>query len=411
MKDKLTVLQINKFYYLKGGSERYLFDLSKILEAAGLTVAPFAMQDERNRPSTYADYFSQFMDLHRFSLKNIFKIFYNYEAARRLEELIDKVKPDLAHLHNINYQLSPSIIRVLKKHHLPIVMTLHDYNIICPNAKLFTKGAHCERCRGGRYYHCFLNKCSHNSLAQSFLAMLEAYFNQSWLKVYSQVDLFIAPSQAIKQAFIRFGWPEEKIINLSYPMDAASGQAEKIDSTNYILYFGRLAPEKGIDTLLDAMVKVDGRINLKIAGAGPDYEKLNKRIKDLDLTARAELLGAKYDNELSNLIKAASAIVIPSLWQENMPLAMLESLALGKIVIASQRGGLGEMIKDGVNGFLFKSGDSDELAQKINLAASRNEAVINMEQRIKNSLDGINSKKHQEEMLNLYKKILGSENF
>jgi len=243
---RLKILQINKFYYLKGGSERYLFDLLKILETAGLEVIPFSMQDKKNRPSNYEKYFSQFMGMHRFSFKNIFKIFYNREAARCLEKLIKKTKPNIAHLHNIAYQLSPSIIRILKRHSIPIVMTLHDYNIICPNAKLFTKGAHCERCRGVRYYHCFLNKCSHDSYGQSFLAMLEAYFNQRLLKVYDQVDLFIAPSRAMKDACVKFGLPENKIVNLCYPVELNDDSPENIDASNYILYFGRLSPEKGV---------------------------------------------------------------------------------------------------------------------------------------------------------------------
>jgi len=131
----------------------------------------------------------------------------------------------------------------------------------------------------------------------------------------------------------------------------------------------------------------------------------------LSLSNRARLLGAKYGDELSALIKGALAIVIPSVWQENMPLAMLESLALGKIVIASRMGGLGEMIKDGDNGFLFKSGDSDELAQKINSATFRNEFIKNVEKRAKESLGGLNFKNHQEKIIELYKKILDLENF
>ncbi|MDO8668368.1 MAG: glycosyltransferase [bacterium] len=403
---RLKILQINKFYYLKGGSERYLFDLSKILEAAGQQVINFSMQDKRNRPSPYQEYFSQFIDLHSFNLKNILKIFYNWQAARRLEELIEKTKPDLAHLHNITYQLSPAVIRVLKRHNIPVIMTLHDYNIICPNAKLFTRGSPCQRCRGGRYYHCFLNKCSHGSYGQSFLAMLEAYFNQRLLKVYDQVDLFIAPSQAMKEACVKFGLARNKIINLCYPINLNDNNLENIDASNYILYFGRLAPEKGVDLLLEAMVKVNGKISLKIAGGGPDYQSIENQIKKLGLSQRVELLGEKYGDELSVLIKHALAVVVPSVWPENMPYSMLESLAMGKIVIASRIGGMSEIIKDGDNGWLFKSGDSHELVLKINLATVRNEFIKTMEKTAKNSLREFNIQDHYEKIRLLYGKIL-----
>ncbi|OGF30526.1 hypothetical protein A3H09_00825 [Candidatus Falkowbacteria bacterium RIFCSPLOWO2_12_FULL_45_13] len=410
MPKKLKILQINKFYYLKGGAERYLFNLSKLLEANGHRVIAFSMRDEKNRLSPFGDYFSQPMDLHRFNLKNILKIFYNWEVARRLEELIKKEKPDLAHLHNIAYQLSPAIIRALKRHKIPIIMTLHDYKIICPNYKLFTRGKPCQRCLGGKYYNCFLNKCSHGRLGQSFLAMLEAYFNVGWLKLYDQIDLFIAPSQFMKDVSVKFGRPENKIVNLSYFIEPNKDDLKAGDLSNYILSFGRLSPEKGIGVLLDAMTKVDGRINLKIAGAGSDYLKLKNKIKKLDLSARVEFTGVKHGPDLSNLIKGALAVVVPSVWPENMPYTVLESLALGKIVIASRIGGLGEVIKDSENGWLFKSGDSAELAKKINLATIRNDFIKIMEHKARASLDQLNVRNHYEKIMELYERILNPEN-
>lgn len=405
MKDKLKILQINKFYFLKGGSERYLFDLSKILEVAGHQVIPFAMRDEKNWPSSYREYFSEPMDLHKFSLKNIFKIFFNWDARRRLEELINRTKPDLAHLHIISYQLSPSVIAVLKRRNIPIVMTLHDYSPICPNAKLFTRGGLCERCRGGKYYHCFLNKCSHNSYGQSFLAMLESYVNLRWLKVYENVDLFIAPSQFVKDVGVKFGLPENKIKVINHFIEI-NNNFQDVSSSNYILYFGRLDPGKGISVLLEAMRHVNQRISLKLVGVGPDYKKLKNEIERLNLSGRVELLGSKYGDELLVLIQGALAIIVPSILPESMGYSALESLAMGKIVIASRIGGLSEIIQDGENGFLFKAGDSDELAKKINLAVERDESIKNMENNAKKSVSGLTPENHYEKIMELYKKII-----
>ena len=204
----MKILQINKFNYLRGGAERCFLELSKILAEHGNEVITFSMQHEKNLHNQYEKYFTNEVNLNTFSLKNIFKIFYNREAAKKLEALIKKEKPDIAHLHNIYHQISTSIIKVLKKYQIPTVMTLHDYKIICPNYQLFSKNEICYKCQGGKYYNCLVRKCSKNSYAKSFLAMLEAYFNK---KNYDQIDLFIAPSQFMKDICVKFGIPESKI--------------------------------------------------------------------------------------------------------------------------------------------------------------------------------------------------------
>lgn len=407
---KLKILQINKFYYLRGGSESYLLKLSKLLEQAGHQVIPFAMSDGRNWSSNYREYFSEAMDLRKFSLKNIFKIYYNWDAARRLERLILKAKPDAAHLHVINYQLSPSVITVLKRHKIPAVMTIHDFSLICPNKKLFSRGQVCDLCRGARYYHCLLRRCAHGSYGLSFLAMLEAYINLRWRKAYEQVDLFIAPSQYVKDIHIKFGWPGDKIKVMPNFIETDVEEPAAPEAADYILYFGRLAPEKGITVLLKALSQANSRVKLKIAGAGPDYKMLRNRISELSLTGRVELLGFKYGEDLKALIKGALAVVVPSVCPEVFGYTALEALALGKIVIASRVGGLSEIIRDGDNGFLFASGDSHELARKINLAAARNEPIKIMEDRAKNSLAKFNPQDHYEKIMELYKKILEHKN-
>lgn len=405
MKNKLAILQINKFFYPRGGSERYFFDLLKLLESHGHRVIPFSMRDDRNRSSLYKKYFIAPMNLGFFSLKNILKIFHNFEAARRLEKLILKEKPDLAHLHNINYQLSPSIIKILKKHRIPMVMTLHDYNIICPNAKLYNAKGQCQKCLNGKYYNCLLNKCSHNSYAKSFLGMLEAYYNQSWKKIYREINLFLAPSRYLRQMFIKFGWPENRIVNLKYFL-AEPDYPSAIDPGNYILFFGRLAPEKGISVLLKAMKLVNPGIRLAIAGAGPEYKKIEREINGLKLASCVELIGPKYGDDLNKLIKEALAVIVPSIWPENMPYSVLETLALGKLVIASDTGGIAEMIKDNDNGRLFKNNDYLDLADKINSSILRNASVISMEDKGRDFISALNTEDHYKSILEIYNKLI-----
>ncbi len=354
----MKILQINKFFYLKGGSERHYFDLIDLLKKNGHSVVEFSMKSKENYSSKFEKYFVDYVDLHKFNLKNIFKFFYNYQAVARLKKLIKKEKPNIAHLHNIAHQLSPAIIKVLKKHKIPIVQTLHDYKLICPNAKLFANGKHCEACLGGRYYHCFLNKCVHNSRSKSFLATLEAYF-YSFLKVYDLVDVFIAPSFYMKETAIRFGVPKEKIKVLHNFVNIKKAEKNK-SQKDYLLYFGRLEPEKGLDFLIEALKITKNKHKLKIAGEGSEKEKIQK--ENLD---NVELCGYKKGKELENLIKQAKAVIIPSIWAENMPYSMLEAMAMGSVLIVAKTGGLAEIIQNKKNGFLFKSDNAKELAKII----------------------------------------------
>jgi len=401
----MKILQINKFYYLRGGSERHVFGLSEILEEKGHKVMPFSMQNPKNKKSEFEKYFIKSRDLHKFNIINVIKYFYNFDAVKRLKKLIKDEKPDIAHLHNITGQLTPAIIKLLKKHNIPMVMTLHDYRLICPNSQLYSKGEVCYRCQGGKYYNCLLRKCAHNSYKKSFLAMLESYLNNKILNYYKYIDIFIAPSRYMKEVSVQFGIPENKIkvIYNFIPKDLKNNlQIENNKISNYLLYFGRLSREKGIGVLIDAFRKVKG-YNLKIVGSGPEYENLQGKIKKLKLN-NIELLGPKYGQDLEKLVKNVKAVIIPSLWQENMPYSLLESLDAGKIVIASRIGGMKEIINDGQNGFLFTPGDSQELANKINnLKSTDCKALKN---NIKKTVLKFNIDKYIENLTEIYKSAI-----
>lgn len=360
----MKILQINKFYYLKGGTERYVFSLARLLRQAGHEVIPFSMKADNNETSPYSQYFSEAVDLDKFNLKNILKFFYNREAAKKLDQLIKAERPEIAHLHNISHQLSSSIIKVLKKYNIPIVQTLHDYKLICPNYKLFSGGGACYKCRGGKYYSCLFNKCVKNSYLKSFLAILEAYGCRR-TGVYEKIDLFIAPSRFMKDICVSFGIAENKIKTLNHFNNKPPALSREIFSQSCLLYCGRLAEEKGIEVLVRAMAIIEEKIKLLIIGAGPDFGKIKKLIAKLKLADSIEMLGPKYGDELNNYMVNSFAVVVPSIWPENFPYAVLEALAAGRPVIASASGGLKEMISDGENGFLFEPGNVKSLALAI----------------------------------------------
>jgi len=402
----VNILQINKFYYLRGGSERYVFELSELLKEKGHKIIPFSMKDSRNFKSEYDRYFIEPVKMDKFSIKNIIKLFYNYEAVKKLNKLLKNEKIDIAHLHNISHHLSPAIIKVLKKNNIPVVQTLHDYKLICPNYRLFSKNNVCIQCKNKRYYYCFKKKCIKNSYTKSFIGMLEAYFNNKFLKIYDKIDLFISPSNYLKNVCVDFGIKKEKIEVINNFIDLPN-QNKEIEKENYFLYFGRLSKEKGWEVIVEAFKNIDRNFKIKIAGVGDDYKYIKNEIDKNNLKEKIELVGPKYDEELYKLIASAKAIVIPSIWPENFPYSILESIALGKIVVCSKIGGMPEIIKDGVNGFLFNPGDHNELTNiltKIN-NLSTFEANNIKEMAIKSAaLYGKND--HYTKILNVYNRFL-----
>ena len=402
----MKILQINKFYYLKGGSERYFFDLSEIFKSNGHKIVPFSMQNDNNLPNNYAKYFIKKVDLNKFNLINIFKFFYNYDAVKRLKKLIKDEEPDIAHLHNIAHQLSPAVIQVLKRYNIPIVCTLHDYKLICPNAKLFVDNQNCEKCRGGKYYNCLKNKCVKESYLKSFMAMFEAYSWNSLIKIYDSVDVFIAPSEFMRDKCVDFGILEKKIKVVYNFYDAPVNSESKTQNIEkYILYYGRLSKEKGADVLIEAMKSVRSGIKLKIVGPGSEseYKNLEGKISEFNLQDRVFLSGPKYGKDLQIIINKAMAVILPSLWPENMPYCLLEPMAVGKIVIVSRVGGMTEIIKDQENGFSFEPGDFQALTKIINNLEKFDCEKIGKE--AKETIKKLNSKNHYQKILKIYSEL------
>jgi len=403
----MKILQVNKFYYNRRGAEKYMLALSEELTKAGHQVAVFSMQHPKNLPSIWSKYFisrlsfneGKFFD----KLKMLSRLFYSFEAKRKFRALINDFKPDLIHIHNIYHHISPSILDVARKYKIPVVMHVHDYKLICPNYKLFVKGKECERCKKTLYYNCVVNRCVNGSLSRSIGATLEMYLHNVILKIYRKsLTRLISPSKFMKEQFVAFGWPAE-MINVVYNSYDNNLLGEKLDEDDYLLYFGGLSEEKGIETLIKAAAKINAKT--KIVGDGRQDKELKKLAKQL--TAPVEFCGFKSGDNLKKLILKAKAIIIPSIWPENMPLSLLESLSLGKIVIASNIGGIPELIQDSLNGFLFEAGNCDDLIEKIKqlerLDANQKEKI---KQAAKLSIKEFNGQNNLDDVLKIYSEIL-----
>lgn len=217
----MKILLINKYHYLRGGAERTYFDTAEILKAHGHEIAFFSMKHPANEPTVWDKFFVDNIDYREKGngfwkkIVSVLRIWYNFQAAKNLEALLKKFKPDVAHLHNIYHQLSPSIINVLKKHHIPMVMTLHDYKLICPNYNLLVSGKIWEKSRPNKYYLCVKDKCVQDSYAKSLVCTIEAYFHRL-MRIYSKVNLFISPSKFLISKFQEFDFKKE-IVYLPNP--------------------------------------------------------------------------------------------------------------------------------------------------------------------------------------------------
>lgn len=365
----MKVLLINKYNFIKGGSEVYTFGLKEMLIEDGHEVIDFAMSDQKNEYSKYSNYFIDEIDYFDKKLsnkvKNSIKLIYSREASEKLEKLINDTKPDIAHVNIIYHQLTPSVLHTLKKFNIPIVFTSHDYKVICPNYKLYNNGL-CDKCINGSYINCFKGRCHKNSLVFSLLLTIEAYIHK-YLKSYDLVDSIICPSQFMKDRLIESGISEEKLIympnfiNPKYYLESKKYRA--VNKSRDFLYYGRLSDEKGLLNLMKALKLLNRDVKVKIIGTGSQEEELKMFIKENNIS-NVEFLGFKSGNELYNEISKAYCTIIPSIWHEVFGLTIVESFAFGTPVIGANLGGISELITNEKTGFVFE--DIEGLANCIN---------------------------------------------
>lgn len=361
----MKILMVNKFFYIKGGSERYYFSLKELLEKKGHTVIDFSMKDDRNFSSIYSGYFVDNIDYQRpdglFQKINMaLKIVYSVEAKRKFERLVVKTKPDLVHLHLFQHQLSLSILDVIKKYNLPTVYTAHDLKMLCLNYKMLCNGHVCEECKGQKYYRCAVNKCVKGSFIKSCVNVAEGYFHK-WHHSYDVINKIITPSAYYKTKFEEFGIANDKLVHIPNFLDDINYKVNRRDDyEQYYLYFGRLSEEKGIITLLKAFQTLDAKVY--IVGTGPIMEDIKEFIV-LHNMKNVRVLGFMSGQELKDIVGNAKAVILPSEWYENGPYSAIEALQMYRPIIGSNIGGIPELVDK--NGFLFESGQFLDLASKI----------------------------------------------
>lgn len=380
-KSNMRILYCNKYNFRFSGTEAYLFETMELMRSRGHEVAFFSMADERGAATAYDQYFVPHIDFKssrgivtkaRLAVHSM----YSSDARRRISQLIEEFRPDVAHVRNIYHHLSPSILWELKSQGIPALYHLNDFQMICPNYNLVSNGKICERCASGKFWNVVREGCYAGGRAASTVLATEAYFHR-FISTYEKcVDLILAPSLFAKQKLIENRWPESRIEVLPHFQNCPIELSPYPGRNAPILYFGRLSVEKGVDTLVRAMQKLP-HIQLLIAGDGPQRLALEALVREIRLQ-NILFLGHVNSPVLEKLIANSQFTVFPSHAYETMGKSILESYAQGRAVIASDLGSRRELVFNGKTGFLYAAANVEQLSSAIALLYEQPELAKQM---------------------------------
>ena len=399
----MKVLMINKFLYPNGGSETYIFKIGEYLQKHGHEVQYFGMEHEGRCVGNRVNAYTSDMDFHGGSklakLTYPLKTIYSKEARVQIRKVLDDFKPDVCHLNNFNYQLTPSMIleivkwRKESRHKCKIVFTAHDYQLVCPNHMLNNPNTHknCKKCLGGHFLNCTKGKCIHGSTAKSFIGTLEAEF---WKLngAYKYIDTMICCSKFMQTKLDTNPLFAKKTVAMHNFIDKV--EWKETPKKDYVLYFGRFSEEKGIATLIKVCKELPN-IPFVFAGTGP----LEASIKGID---NIQNVVFQKGEALEELIREARFSIYPSEWYENCPFSVMESQMYGTPVLGAKIGGIPELIQVSKTGELFKSGSAEDLKKKIQKLWNQKELTEQYSKNCENiSFDTIDE--YCEKLLKIYR--------
>ncbi len=410
----MRILYCNKYDYPFSGTEAYLFDLIHKMDERGQETALFSM-DHGRAPAfagrSYRIPYVDFKDPNASFLKKVkmaAHAIYSPSARRAMRKCLSGFSPDLAHIRSIYHHLSPSILWELKRQGIPVLYHLNDFKILCPTYNFVADGRICkEHCKNGAFYNVVTRGCYEGRHSSAVVLAAEAYLHK-WLRTYERcVDVFLAPSEFVRGKLIGAGFPAHRIEVLPH-YQALPGDDQLATDEGYLLYFGRLSPEKGAYELLRAMVQLP-HIPLVIAGDGPERPRLESAARELNLK-HVLFAGMVHGEKLQKLIAGCSFSIFPSHAYETLGKSILESYAWGRPVIASDLGSRRELVQHGVTGLLYADGDREQLARSIGFLFDRPDLIQTMgaaaRSRVKANHD---PGQHMEKLLELYCRLTSAK--
>ncbi len=349
----MKILETNKFYYSRRGAERHFLDVIGLLRRHGHDVAVFAMDDKRNVSRVFEKYFVSAVGYNADDstfwqrVKGIGRLFWSFEARRKLARLLDAYRPDIVHIHNIYHQLSLSILPVIRRQRIPVVMTVHDYHLISPDKDRYYESV-------GTSYWKFLFVKKYG-FGKRLLLVLKMYWERCFRFYERAVDAYIVPSAYAQRVLVQGGVPAAKIRVVPHfisdaPLQDASDSADE-KREEYALYFGALSFEKGVDGLADMFERL--QFPLVLAGAVENGFVLPQ-------SRWVRYVGQKSREELTRLIRGAKFVVSGSALPETFGLIILEAFACGKPFFGLDAGAFAEIVTDGHDGYIAKDWDGLE---------------------------------------------------
>ena len=317
-------------------------------------------------------------------------------------------KPDVIHVNNFQRQLSASIIKAANDKSVPVVFTAHDLQAICPAITM--QDAHgniCELCTGGKYLNCFKKRCIKNSTAKSLLGAIEGYYYKN-KKIYKdKISCIITPSEFVRKKFLNDGISPNKVVVLHNYVETKDYNIGNKEG-DYAFFFGRLSQEKGINNLIQAFSKLE-KGKLYIAGDGPEKENIEEYIKQNNLSERIKMIGYQNKDEIIKYISECRFVVVPSTCNENCPYSIIETMAVGKPIIASNNGGIPELVINEETGFTYKCEDVNELSEKMNILFSDNNIVDEFSRKAKELSKYYDKEEYYKEIIKIYRKVIKGE--
>lgn len=397
----MKILQINKFLKIVGGAETYLFQLSKALQEAGHEVKFWGMEDPDNIVCDFPNLEADNVD---YSNQNAFQklsatvnTIYSKANKKKIAQVLEVYKPDVVHIHNYNFQLTPSILPEIKKRNIKIVQTVHDSQMVCPYHRIynFQQNTVCTKCVTGSFSNCIKDKCFDGSILKSTIGALESYYYHGFNYYNKYIDVFISPSNFL--ASLLKHRIDNKIEVIPNFTEVEYDATVQVPFKNYYLYYGRISEEKGILEMIEVFKETG--LKLLLIGKGDNEQKVKDAIKGI---SKIEFLGPKYGKELFAYVKNAKYVVQIAKGYENCPMTVIESFALGVPVIASNHSGFKDLIKDKKTGYLLDFTDIETTIKSL-IRIDENNTNLFQKNITEFYSDKLSKKNHLKKILNLYK--------
>jgi glycosyltransferase involved in cell wall biosynthesis len=360
----MNILVVHNTYQQPGGEDVVVAQERRLLEQNGHTVALYTRSNHEIDTLTFGQ-----------RLGLVSRIISASDTRIAVRNLLRDLEPDIVHVHNTFAMVSPSVYEVCREEDVPVVQTLHNYRLLCPASTFYRNGGPCQECVSDGLFRSVQHACYRDSRAMSGVIALMLKAHRSRQTLNKGIDAYIATSRFVKEKFAESGFPADKIY--VKPNFVGVDPGERRSPGDYALFVGRLSPEKGLATLLEAWHRLPVAVPLVIAGDGPMRQQLENDVRSMGLR-NIRFAGRLNRDEVYDAMKKASFVVVPSIWYEPFGLVVAEAFACETPVLASRIGGIQEMLEDHATGLHFAPGDPDALAQKVAWAWERSSELAAM---------------------------------